>query len=83
MTVDVLRQGLRVVEVIPGSPADQAGLKAGDLVLSAGRRPVASAESLQKLLFSDAIGVPLPITVLRSGAAVDVFAVPREMVDTH
>ncbi|MDJ0357777.1 S1C family serine protease [Paenarthrobacter sp. PH39-S1] len=77
------RQGLRVVEVIPGSPADQAGLKGGDLVLSAGRRPVASAESLQKLLFSDAIGVPLPITVLRSGAAVDVFAVPREMVDTH
>ncbi|WP_240630239.1 S1C family serine protease [Specibacter cremeus] len=73
------RQALRAVEVIAGSPAEEAGLKAGDVVLSAGRRPVASAQSLQKLLFSDAIGVPLPITVLRSGAAVDVIAVPREM----
>ncbi|WP_427017925.1 S1C family serine protease [Pseudarthrobacter sp. P1] len=73
------RQALRVVEVIAGSPAEQAGLKAGDLVLSAGRRPVASAQSLQKLLFTDAIGIPFPLTVLRSGAAVDVVAIPREM----
>lgn len=75
------REALRVVEVIAGSPADLAGLKPGDLVLSAGRRPVSSAESLQKLLFLDAIGVPLPITVLRSGAMVDVIAVPQEMTD--
>lgn len=73
------RQALRVVEVVPGSPAEEAGLKAGDLVLSAGRLPVASAQSLQKQLFTEAIGVPFPITVLRSGAAVDVIAVPREM----
>ncbi|HEV7167595.1 MAG TPA: trypsin-like peptidase domain-containing protein [Micrococcaceae bacterium] len=73
------REALRVVEVMAGSPADHAGLKAGDLVLSAGRRAVSSAESLQKLLFADAIGVPLPITVLRNGAMVDVIAVPQEM----
>src|SRR6478672_4428498 len=35
------RRALRVVEVVAGSPADQAGLHPGDLVLSAGRRPVA------------------------------------------
>jgi serine protease Do len=76
------RQGLRVVEVLPGSPAHEAGLLRGDLVLSAGREPVASAESLQKLLFADAIGTPFPITVQRNGAAVDVIAVPREMTAT-
>jgi S1-C subfamily serine protease len=73
------RRALRVVEVVPGSPADQAGLHPGDLVLSAGRRPVADAQSLQRLLFGDAVGVPLPVTVLRNDAMVDVIAVPAEL----
>jgi S1-C subfamily serine protease len=73
------RNGLRIVEVVRGAPADQAGLKAGDLVLSAGRAPVAEAESLQRLLFDDAIGRPLPMTVLRNGAMVDVIAIPTEL----
>lgn len=73
------RNGLRIVEVVRGAPADRAGLKAGDLVLSAGREPVAEAESLQRLLFDDAIGQPLPMTVLRNGAMVDVIAIPTEL----
>jgi S1-C subfamily serine protease len=73
------RQSLRIIDVVNGSPADRAGLKAGDLVLSAGRAPVAAAESLQRLLFDDAIGAPLPLTVLRNGAMVDVIAVPIDL----
>ncbi len=75
------RQGLRVADVIPGSPAQLAGLKPGDLVLTVGRRPVSSAESLQKQLFAEAIGVPLPVTVLRNGAMVDVITVPAAMTE--
>jgi S1-C subfamily serine protease len=70
---------LRVVEVMPGSPADRAGLRAGDLVLSADRHPVGDAQSLQRLMFADAIGRPLPITVHRNGALVDVIAEPVEL----
>lgn len=73
------RHGLRIVEVVRGAPADVAGLKAGDLVLSAARAPVAAAESLQRLLFDEAIGEPLPLTVLRNGAMVDVIAIPTEL----
>src|SRR3954467_2593690 len=73
------RSGLRIVDVVAGSPADRAGLKAGDLVLEVGRRPVAEAQSLQRLLFADAIGVPLPMTVYRRGAMVDVITVPTEL----
>jgi S1-C subfamily serine protease len=73
------RRGLRIVDVVPGAPADRAGLKAGDLVLEAGRRPVADAQSLQRLLFADAIGRPLPMTVHRRGAMVDVITVPSEL----
>ncbi|NYJ04047.1 S1C family serine protease [Petropleomorpha daqingensis] len=71
--------GLRIIDVVAGSPADRAGLKSGDLVLEAGRRPVAEAQSLQRLLFADAIGRELPVTVYRRGAMVDVITVPTEL----
>lgn len=73
------RRGLRIVDVVAGAPADRSGLKRGDLVLEAGRTPVADAQSLQRLLFTEAIGRPLPMTVLRNGAMVDVVAVPGEL----
>jgi S1-C subfamily serine protease len=73
------RRGLRIVDVVPGAPADRAGLKPGDLVLEADRRPVADAQSLQRLLFTEAIGRPLPMTVYRSGAMVDVITAPAEL----
>ncbi|MCF7552843.1 S1C family serine protease [Pseudonocardia sp. WMMC193] len=73
------RHGMRLAEVIAGSPADRAGLRRGDLVLDVGRRPVEDAQGIQRQLFGEAIGVPLPVTVLRNGAMVDVVAVPSEL----
>jgi serine protease Do len=73
------RDALRVVEVLAGSPADKAGLTAGDILLAACGRPVSDAESLQRLLFVDAIGEPLELKVLRDGQEVHLTAVPEEM----
>ncbi|HKD87393.1 MAG TPA: trypsin-like peptidase domain-containing protein [Streptosporangiaceae bacterium] len=72
--------GLRVAEVVPNGPAARAGLRPGDLLLTAGGRPVTRAQDLQKLMFSEAIGRPLAITVMRNGALVDVIAEPAELV---
>lgn len=72
--------GLQVAEVIPNGPAARAGLRPGDLLLTAGGKPVTRAQDLQKLMFSDAIGRPLAITVMRNGALVDVIAQPSELV---
>ena len=75
------REGLRVVEVLAGSPAEQAGLRPGDVLLRVGSRAVSNAESLQKLLFAEAIGVPMDIAVLRDGHVTAISAVPGEMAD--
>jgi S1-C subfamily serine protease len=74
------RNALRVAEVVPGGPAARAGLRAGDLLLTAAGQPVSKAQDLQRLMFSEAIGRPLAITVLRNGALVDVIAEPSELV---
>jgi S1-C subfamily serine protease len=72
--------GLRVREVVSGGPAERAGLRAGDLVLTVGRTRVSDAQGIQRQLFAEVIGTALPITVLRNGAMVDVYATPAELV---
>jgi S1-C subfamily serine protease len=71
--------GLRVVEVIPGSPAGTAGIYLGDIMITAGGRPIQSVQGLQRLMLGPAIGTNLPITVLRKNAFVDVVTVPAEL----
>ncbi len=73
------KEGLRLVEVVPASPADRAGLYAGDVLLTVGGQPVSTAQSVQRLMFAEAIGRDLPITVWRRGALVDVIARPVEL----
>jgi S1-C subfamily serine protease len=73
------RFGLRVVEVVPGSPAGLAGIYLGDILLTAGGRPIQSVQALQRLMLGPAIGTNLPITVLRRNALVDVVTVPVEL----
>ncbi len=71
--------GLRVVEVVPGSPAGAAGIYLGDILITAGGRPVDSVQALQRLMLGPAIGNDLPITLLRRNAFVDVVTVPAEL----
>ena len=73
------KTGIRVEQVVAAGPAAKAGLRAGDLLISANGEPVASAQSLQRLMLGDAIGQPLALTVLRSEALVDVIATPEEL----
>jgi S1-C subfamily serine protease len=73
------RQGVRVAQVVADSPAGQAGLFTGDIVVSLGGRPVATPSDLQRAMTEDAIGRPVEMTVWRRGALVDVIVVPLEL----
>jgi S1-C subfamily serine protease len=73
------KSGMRVEQVVPEGPAAKAGLRPGDLLLSANGEEVTNAQSLQRLMLGDAIGQPLALTVLRSEALIDVIAIPEEL----
>jgi S1-C subfamily serine protease len=75
------RTGMRVAQVIDGSPAARAGLRVGDVLVAVDGDPVVTTTALQRRMVEDAIGRRLEITVWRNGALVDVVAVPRELAD--
>jgi S1-C subfamily serine protease len=61
------RSAVEVVEVVPDSPAAEAGLRAEDLLLEVSGTPVERVEDLQRLLTAEMIGRTLTLTVLRGG----------------
>jgi S1-C subfamily serine protease len=73
------RNAIGIMEVVDGSPAARAGLRAGDLIIEVGGRPVARAGDLQGQMVGAAVGKPLEIEVLRDGRLLRVTAVPVEL----
>jgi S1-C subfamily serine protease len=73
------KTGMRIEQVVSGGPAALAGLRPGDLLLSANHEAVTGAQTLQRQMLGDAIGQPMALTVLRSEALVDVIATPAEL----
>jgi S1-C subfamily serine protease len=73
--------GLQIANVVAGSPAAEAGLRRGDIVVSVDGRNVVTATAIQQLMVEDAIARRIEMTVWRNGALVDVFVTPRELAD--
>jgi S1-C subfamily serine protease len=67
-----------VAGVEPGSPAAEAGLLDGDLLLTLGGSRVRGIDDLHRLLGGDAVGRPLALSVLRGTARLELGVTPRE-----
>jgi Do/DeqQ family serine protease len=65
--LDRQQQGVVIAEVQPASSADEAGLEAGDVVISLDGKAVKSANQLRNEIGIRRIGDKLKLTVLRDG----------------
>lgn len=65
------RRGAVVQQVTAGTPAEQAGLRAGDVVVGMGGRAISGAESLTGFVRQHASGDEVVLTVVRDGEAFD------------
>ena len=67
-------KGVRLSGVRPGSPADSAGLKAGDVIVEFGGRPIGDLYQYTDALYAHQPGEVVEIVVLRGGERVVVKA---------
>jgi S1-C subfamily serine protease len=70
--------GLLVVSIEPNSPAEQAGMLIGDVIVAIAGQPVTDVEGLRAQLGGDKVGQPLPIKILRGGEPRDVSVTVAE-----
>jgi S1-C subfamily serine protease len=59
--------GALVTRVLPATPAERAGMKRGDVLLSFNGKPVRGVKELQLLVASSALDEKVPVEVLREG----------------
>ncbi|MBO9999188.1 MAG: trypsin-like peptidase domain-containing protein [Cyanobacteria bacterium SID2] len=60
-----IEEGILVVRVISGSPADRAGIQAGDAILKLDGRPVANSEAVQQIVSESEVGRSIDVEVMR------------------
>jgi S1-C subfamily serine protease len=73
------RSGIEIVEIVEGSPADRAGLRAEDLIVEVDGAPVSDVDDLQRLMAGELIGQSVTARLLRRGRELDVELVPAEL----
>ncbi len=74
-------QGIEIVEVVGGSPADRAGLKREDLIVGIDGEAVADVGELQRLMVAERIGARLEVTAVRGERSLSFDLFPAELQD--
>ena len=71
-------QGVVVSQVMSGSPAEKAGLKQGDVIVSINDSPVNKSSELRNLIGLQRIGKKVEISLIRNGDKRNVTAIIEE-----
>lgn len=67
--------GALILEVVPGSPADEAGLERGDLVVAVSTRDITSMRELARVIRATTPGTTVELGVVRGDRRIGVTAV--------
>ncbi|TNE58238.1 MAG: DegQ family serine endoprotease [Alphaproteobacteria bacterium] len=60
-------KGALVAAVVEGSPADKAGLKVGDIILSFNDQPISEMKDLPRVVGKTKVGAKAPVAFVRDG----------------
>jgi serine protease Do len=71
--------GVEVIEVVDGTPAARAGLRAEDLIVAVEGKAVETVEDLLRLMGGELIGRSVETTVFRNGRTFSLELVPVEL----
>jgi len=72
--------GVVIEQVVAGSPAEQAGLRQHDVIISAGGQPLLDMRGLQKLVVADG-AKPIELKILRLAKEKTITVTPAERPD--
>ncbi|HEY9800610.1 MAG TPA: HhoA/HhoB/HtrA family serine endopeptidase [Leptolyngbyaceae cyanobacterium] len=72
-------RGVLLVRIISNSPADNAGLRPGDIIQSINNQSVNTVEEVQRLVENSQIGRPLQVQVERNGQTTQVAVTPAPL----
>jgi S1-C subfamily serine protease len=73
-----VREGVRIVEVVPRGPAERGGVRPGDILVAFDGSPVRTLSDLQRMLDGNLVGQPAMVRVIRRGELVSLTLVPTE-----
>jgi len=72
------RKGVLIADVFKDQPADKAGIRRGDVVLSVDGKPVETSNDLKNTVANIAPGTKTPVVVFRNGKEVTLTVVLNE-----
>jgi S1-C subfamily serine protease len=75
------RSGVEIVDVTPGGPAQRAGLRPEDLIVSLGEADVERVDDVQRVMTEEVIGRRVPVRVLRGERFLDLELLPVELTE--
>jgi S1-C subfamily serine protease len=73
--------GVQIVQIVPGGPAEKAGLRAGDVILSVDGKDAPSVDAIHRILDGKSIGRESQLRVLRRGEVIAARITPARRPD--